>query len=84
MATRIAFIDPEALVERCDVATGVRLTADDAGWEDGAVVPLDDWQPLTTEQAAQLRADSTTDPNTVVEVVRVPIDRAAAHVSWAE
>ena len=79
MATRIAFTDPEALIERCDVAAGVRLTANEPGWEDGSVVPADDWQPLTARQAAQLRADSTTDPNTVVEVVQVPIDRAAAH-----
>lgn len=79
MATRIAFTDPEALIERCDVAAGVRLTAGDASWEDGSVVPLDDWQPLTAQQAAQLRANDTTDPNMVVEVVQVPIDRAAAH-----
>lgn len=79
MATRIAFTDPEALIERCDVADGARLAVGEPGWEDGSVVPADDWQPLTAQQAAQLRADDTTDPNTVVEVVQVPIDRAAAH-----
>ena len=79
MATRIAFTDPQALIERCDVAAGVRLTANEPGWEDGSVVPADDWRPLTAQQAAGLRADDTTDPNTVVEVIQVPIDRAAAH-----
>ncbi|OLE20960.1 MAG: hypothetical protein AUG49_23160 [Catenulispora sp. 13_1_20CM_3_70_7] len=78
MGIHIAFTDAEALIERCDVA-GVRLTADEPGWEDGSVVPLDDWRPLTAQQAAELRADATTDPNTVVEIVEVPIDRAAAH-----
>lgn len=79
MPTRIAFTNPEALIERCDVAAGVRLTSGEPGWEDGSVVPADDWLPLTPEQATALRADAATDPNTVVEVVEVPIDRAAAH-----
>lgn len=79
MPTHIAFASPEALIERCEVAAGVRLTSNEPGWEDGAVVPLDDWLPLTTQQAAELQADPATDPNTVVEVVDVPIDRAAAH-----
>jgi hypothetical protein len=79
MPIRIAFTNLDSLTGRCDIAAGVRLTANDSGWEDGAVVPLDDWQPLTEQQATDLRANSTTDPNTVVEIVEVSIDRTAAH-----
>ncbi len=80
MPIRFAVTDPNALAERCDVS-GVRITAGEPGVEDGAVVPDDDWQPLTTTDAEHLRADGDSAAATVVEVVDVPIDRAAAHAT---
>lgn len=80
MGIRIAFTDPEALIGRCDVA-GVRIASGEPGVEDGAVVPDDLWKPLGAADAERLHAGPGTPPSTVIEVVDVPIDRAAAHAT---
>ncbi|WP_194891956.1 hypothetical protein [Catenulispora pinisilvae] len=70
MGIRIAFADPNALVERCEVADG-RLAAGQDGVEDGAVVPTDSWRALSLAEAEQLRAEDGEDPAEVIELVRV-------------
>jgi hypothetical protein len=78
MPTRIAFTDPAALAEHCEI-TSAHIADDASLYDTGAVIPHDDWQALSPQQANSLRADPDTDPGTVVELVTVPIDRAAAY-----
>jgi hypothetical protein len=81
--TRISFTDPDALTKRSDLTT-VRLATGEPGWEDGAIVPTDHWQPTSRTDATSLQADSHTPPSTLVEIVRVPIDVTATHAIVAE
>jgi hypothetical protein len=81
--TRISFTDPDALTGRSDL-TPARLTADEPGWEDGAIVPTDLWQPMSRADATSLQANGHTPSSTLVEIVRVPIDVTTTHTMVAE
>ncbi|WP_194924155.1 hypothetical protein [Catenulispora pinisilvae] len=77
MSVRIAFTDPHALIERCDT-TEVRIAAGLDDVEDSAVIPTDDWRPLTPVQAQHLRATASDNPSTVTEIVSVLADWSVA------
>ncbi|MCO6009300.1 hypothetical protein NE236_30445 [Actinoallomurus purpureus] len=45
---------PDGIRRRCAFAA-VRLTRGDPGYDDGAIVPYGDWQPLTDADIEQLQ-----------------------------
>ncbi|BDH15360.1 hypothetical protein HOK021_65390 [Streptomyces hygroscopicus] len=69
---RLAFSESEKLVGRCEVAS-VRLTHDEEGYDDGAVVPHGHWQPLTHEDAKCLKAGDATPDSVRIELIRRPL-----------
>ncbi|MDH6705417.1 hypothetical protein P3T27_002127 [Kitasatospora sp. MAA19] len=58
------------ILERCHVSGTRLVSADDKNYDTGAVVPTDDWRPLTPSHAELLRG--ATDERRMVEVVRLP------------
>ena len=57
---------------RCDIAP-VRLARGELGYDDSAIVPGDDWEPVTAEDGEQLRADDSTPDGILIELVRRPL-----------
>ncbi|MEU4116871.1 hypothetical protein AB0F71_20545 [Kitasatospora sp. NPDC028055] len=70
MTLAIAHTDPAALIARCD-STGVRTARDEPEYENGAVLPVGPWRPLTVQLAAELRPTEQSD-STLVELVKLP------------
>ncbi|MGP3980573.1 hypothetical protein [Streptomyces sp. KR80] len=71
MNLHIAFKDYAALRQRCEVAP-VRTADDNPHYEDGAVIPAGDWQPLDPDLAERLRPNEETLASTLVELVKLP------------
>ncbi|PYC62398.1 hypothetical protein C7C46_33430, partial [Streptomyces tateyamensis] len=71
MNLAIAHTDPAALIARCET-TGVRITAAEAEYESGSVLPAGPWQPLTADLAARLMPSAQTADATLVELVKLP------------
>lgn len=71
MDIRLAFSESES-VGRCEVAS-LRLTSDEEGYNDGAVVPHGHWQPLTREDAKCLQASDATPDSVRIELIRRPL-----------
>ncbi len=71
MGIRLAFGESGKLVGRCEGAS-VRLTCDQEGYDDGAVVPCGHWQPLTCEDAECLQAGDATADSARIELIRRP------------
>ncbi|WP_251057030.1 hypothetical protein [Streptomyces sp. ISL-94] len=71
MPLHVAFTDHDALRARCNF-TSVRTVSGDPAFEDGAVVPSRQWQPLSEAAAQALTAPPWTPPSTLVEIVRPP------------
>lgn len=83
MSTRIAFIDALNAKGRCEIASA-RIAADEPGYDPLAVLPGDDWEPLTPADVAGLRPREDTPDSAVHEVIRLPlrpgeIDQIRAH-----
>ncbi|RNG17852.1 hypothetical protein [Streptomyces botrytidirepellens] len=76
MAIRIAFTDPDALIERCEI-TDIDVSFGEGDLDEDAVMPLPGrWRPLTPDQATALRSGPGDGPVTVIELVR-------PHNRWA-
>ncbi|MCX4696379.1 hypothetical protein [Streptomyces sp. NBC_01408] len=71
MPLHVAFTDQDALRARCNFAT-TRTVSGVPAFEDGAVVPSGQWQPLSDAAAQALTAPPLTSPITLVEIVRPP------------
>lgn len=76
MGPRLLFGTVSDLRRRCDVAS-VRLTRSEPGYDTGALVPSDDWEPLTPAEAENLRPDSTILDQTLIELVHRPLPALA-------
>ncbi|MEV6418118.1 hypothetical protein [Streptomyces sp. NPDC051662] len=61
MGPRLVFDTFDDIRGRCDIAPA-RLPGGDPGYDDGAIVPGDDWVPLTADEAEQHRADGSPVP----------------------
>lgn len=72
MGPRLLFGTVSDLRRRCDIAS-VRLTSSEPGYDPGALIPCDDWEPLTTTEADSLRPDETTPGQTLIELVHQPL-----------
>jgi hypothetical protein len=70
VSLRIVFDDYQALRERCD--TGSVRVIDDPDYERGALVPTDDWHPVTEYVAESLKPRADTPDTTIVELVIPP------------
>ncbi|MFJ8637377.1 hypothetical protein [Streptomyces sp. NPDC093568] len=68
MGPRLLFGTVSDLRRRCDVAS-VRLTHSEPGYAPGALIPCDDWHPLTAAEAENLRPNDTTPDQTLIELV---------------
>jgi hypothetical protein len=68
LGPRLVFDTSNDLCGRCDIAS-VRLTRDEPGYDDGAVIPSGDWEPLTAADAARHRADKSTPDSVRIELV---------------
>lgn len=69
MGTRLAFSEPEKLIDRCAIAS-VRQTSGEDGYDDGCVVPCAPWRPITPDEADELRAGALSPDNVRVELIR--------------
>ncbi|MFE7272548.1 hypothetical protein [Streptomyces sp. NPDC057623] len=72
MGPRLLFGTVSDLRRRCDVAS-VRLTGSEPGYDPGALIPCDDWEPLTAAEAENLRPNDTTPDQTLIELVHRPL-----------
>ncbi|KJS61965.1 hypothetical protein [Streptomyces rubellomurinus] len=67
----IAFRDPAALRDRCEIG-GVRLLRGDPDHESGAVLPAGEWAPLSGDLPAQCAPSVFTKDSGLVEFFRAP------------
>ncbi|MFJ6620170.1 hypothetical protein ACIQOW_21665 [Kitasatospora sp. NPDC091335] len=67
----IAFRDPAALLDRCEIG-GVRRLFGEPGYESGAVVPAGDWAPLSDHLPARYAPSLFTEDSGLVEFFRLP------------
>lgn len=72
MSTRIASIDALNAKGRCEVASA-RIATNEPGYDPLAVLPGDDWEPLTADDVAALRPSAETPDSAVHEVIRLPL-----------
>ncbi|MFJ1915155.1 hypothetical protein ACIOGX_24860 [Streptomyces sp. NPDC088147] len=72
MGPRLVFDTFDDIRGRCDI-TPVRLLGSEPGYDDDAIVPGDDWTPLTADEAEQHRADDSTPDSVRIELVRHPL-----------
>ncbi|WP_372407153.1 hypothetical protein [Streptomyces luteireticuli] len=61
-----------SLRERCEIGS-VRLSHGEADYDEGAVVPVDDWRPLTPREAQWLQAKPGTPDAELIELVHQPL-----------
>ncbi|RBQ14520.1 hypothetical protein DP939_40365 [Spongiactinospora rosea] len=80
MGIRLIFDSFADLIGRCEIAT-VRQAGAKEDYDEGAVVPVDDWQPLTREEADRFQASDATETGRLVELVRceLPLFGAGEH-----
>ncbi|WP_329423316.1 hypothetical protein [Streptomyces sp. NBC_01268] len=71
MPLHVAVEDFRALRARCEHST-IRNAKGGTRYEDGAVVPVGAWRPITEAQARALAAPPGTSPDVTVEIVRPP------------
>ncbi|MFI1887599.1 hypothetical protein [Streptomyces jumonjinensis] len=69
MGPRLVFGRFDGIQGRIDT-TSVRTTSCERGYDDGAVVPRDDWHPLSREAAERLRPDASIPASVRIELVR--------------
>lgn len=67
----VAYTDRRGLQTRCAVATVIYGT-DDPDYDADALLPAEDWSPLSSRLAAELDAGHDAPGSTLVELVRVP------------
>ncbi|MFD7223642.1 hypothetical protein ACFV9P_21900 [Streptomyces sp. NPDC059892] len=72
MGPRLVFDTYDDIRGRCDTAP-VRQTGSEPGHDQGAIVPGDDWVPLTAEEAERHQADDSTPDSIRIELVRRPL-----------
>lgn len=73
MGLRLSFDDFTSIQNRIDIGNVIQA-GDTPGYDDArAVVPAQDWRPLSREEAGQLRSGDTTPPGVVVELVTRPL-----------
>ncbi|MEW2618935.1 hypothetical protein [Streptomyces sp. NPDC048106] len=72
MGPRLRFRTLDDMRGRCAIAP-VWLTRGKPGYDDGALVPGDDWTPVTADEAEQLRADATAPDSVLIELVHQPL-----------
>ncbi|MEV0372780.1 hypothetical protein AB0I10_23625 [Streptomyces sp. NPDC050636] len=73
MNLHIAFREYLDLHERCQVGS-TRIATRESQYEDGAVVPVGDWRPLTPGLAQRLNPTASTPDSSLVELVTLPAD----------
>jgi hypothetical protein len=71
VSLHIAFGTYTAVRERCEVAA-LRTAEHEPHYEDGAVVPAGEWQPLDPDLAERLRPTEATPDAALVELLRLP------------
>ncbi|KPI01815.1 hypothetical protein OK074_5481 [Actinobacteria bacterium OK074] len=57
---------------RCDIASA-RQTAGEPGYDDGAIVPDENWKSITVAEAEQHRADGSVPDSVRIELIRRPL-----------
>lgn len=72
MGLRLTPCDGANIADRVDIGS-VRIATHEPDYETGAVVPADDWEPLTELALASMRSSSRNDADTVIELVRTSI-----------
>ncbi|MFF7098117.1 hypothetical protein ACFY9A_37895 [Streptomyces rubradiris] len=72
MGPRLVFDTYDDIRDRCDTAP-VRQTGSEPGYDHGAIVPGDDWVPLTAEEAERHQADDSMPDSIRIELVRRPL-----------
>ncbi|MFC9131929.1 hypothetical protein ACFT4A_34540 [Streptomyces sp. NPDC057099] len=72
MGPRLVFDTYDDIRGRCDTAP-VRQTGSEPGYDHGAIVPDDDWAPLTATEAARHQADDSTPDSIRIEFVHRPL-----------
>lgn len=75
MSTRIALVDGLNAKGRCEV-TSTRLVAGEPGYDPLAVLPDDEWEPLSCADVGALRPGADTPDCAVHELVRLPLGTA--------
>lgn len=76
MGPRLLFDDLDDIRGRCDIAP-VRLTRGEPGYDDSALVPGDDWAPITPDDAKRLRAEAATPDSVLIELVHRSLPETA-------
>ncbi|RLV10417.1 hypothetical protein CTZ27_04235 [Streptomyces griseocarneus] len=77
MAVGLAFGRSGILRERCEIGS-VRLGSGETDYDEGAVVPADDWRPLNPREAQWLQAGPGAPDSTLVELVHQYVSAACA------
>lgn len=72
MGPRLVFDTFDDIRGRCEIAP-VRQADSEPGYDDGALVPHDDWASLTADEAEQHQADDSTPDSVRIELVRCPL-----------
>ncbi|MEV6946004.1 hypothetical protein AB0N07_29255 [Streptomyces sp. NPDC051172] len=72
MGPQLLFHSFDDLRGRCDIAS-VRQTASESGYDDGAIVPDENWKSITAADAEQHHADDSTPDSVRIELVRRPL-----------
>lgn len=72
MGPRLLFHTFDDIRDRCDTAP-VRQTASEPGYDDGAIVPDENWKSITTADAEQHRADASVPDAVRIELVHRPL-----------
>lgn len=68
MGPRLVFNTFDDIRDRCAVAP-VRQVDGNPGYDDGSLIPSDDWVPLTIDEAARYQADDSTPDSLRIELV---------------
>lgn len=72
MGPRLLFGTFDDIRGRCDIAPA-RQTASEPGYDDGAIVPDENWKPLTAADAEHHRAGDSVPDSARIELVRRPL-----------
>lgn len=72
MGLRLTPCDATSVLDRVEIGS-VQIATNEPGYETGAVVPADDWEPVTEQGLASLRSSTDHTADTVIELVRTSI-----------
>ncbi|MFD7137011.1 hypothetical protein [Streptomyces sp. NPDC059894] len=72
MGPRLVFGTFDDIRDRCEIAP-VRQTDNEPGYDDGAIVPGEDWKAITSDEAEQHRADDSAPDSVRIELVSRPL-----------